>query len=57
MKVWIVFECWDYEGEDVKGVYASEEAANKAADELADDSIRHRSIRVRMYDVKEFANG
>jgi hypothetical protein len=53
-QVWIVLETYEYEGESVVGVFASEAAADAEAARLFDpDHPSHVSYRVRAFDVNE----
>jgi hypothetical protein len=52
MKVWIVFERWDYEGDEVRGVYASERSADDEC--VALTGTEHARHGRASYHVREF---
>lgn len=52
-QVWIVFEYYEYEGEEIIGVFATEEAAAAEAGRLeAPDHPSRVSYHVRGYEVQ-----
>lgn len=44
MKVWVLFEVWDFEGSAVNGVYATEALAEAAAAAKPPSSLSHHEI-------------
>jgi hypothetical protein len=54
MTVYIVFEHWEYEGTEVKGVFATKTAAEAEADRLTDPEAHYRvSYYVVAYHVQQ----
>ena len=53
MNVYILFEAWQYEGEDIIAVYATREAAEAEANLRSDDPDGYYTGR-RSFIVREF---
>jgi hypothetical protein len=52
MTVYVLVEHWDWEGDDVIGVYSTEQLASQAASERENDDLLYNSRAT--YQVKEW---